>query len=419
MATRGAIHRGAVARRPRGSRAHPASARRPDTTPSVRRERVAYLDNLKVVLVAAIIAAHSLLGYSGFSGAWPYQSVREVRLGAVSQALVAIPVMPAVLFAMGLFFLMSGLVTPGSVARKGPRRFARNRLVRLGVPLAVWTLVVWPSAKWMAYLAAGEPRSFWWRFMHSKPFLDPGPMWFVEVLLIYSLGYAAWRQWRRHHANPFAPRARPAADGGPPRQGRTLVLLAVGISLATVLVRPAFPFVSAQIGQVKLWQWPQYLGMFGLGIVVAQRGWLYPVPARIRRRCGQAVLLSLVALGLGFAATALAGYNTNVFGRRLHWAPTLLAALEGPLVVGTCVWLLGFAQQHLNRPPGARGRALARSAFAAFVLQGLVIICLEIALRPLGVPAEVKATIVAYGAVAGSFLLAWLLVSRTPIGRIL
>ena len=419
MATRGAIHRGAVARRPRGSRARPARARRPDATPSVRRGRVAYLDNLKVVLVAAIIAAHSLLGYSGFSGAWPYQSVREVRLGAVSQALVAIPVMPAVLFAMGLFFLMWGWSRPDRSRARAPRRFARDRLVRLGVPLAVWTLVVWPGAKWVAYLAAGESQSFWWRFMHSKPFLDPGPMWFVEVLLIYSLGYAAWRQWRRRHANPFAPRARPAADGGPPRQGRALVLLAVGISLATVLVRPAFPFVSAQIGQVKLWQWPQYLGMFGLGIVVAQRGWLDPVPARIRRRCGQAVLLSLVALGLGFAATALAGYNTNVFGRRLHWAPTLLAGLEGPLVVGTCVWLLGFAQQHLNRPPGARGYALARSAFAAFVLQGLVIIGLEIALRPVGVPAEVKAIIVACGAVAGSFSLAWLLVSRTPIGRIL
>jgi hypothetical protein len=159
--------------------------------------------------------------------------------------------------------------------------------------------------------------------------------------------------------------------------------------------------------------------MFGLGIVAAQRGWLDPVPARIRRRCGQAVLLSLVALGLLFAANALAGYNTNVFGRRLHWAPTLLAALEGPLAVGACVWLLGFAQQHLNRQPGPRGRALARSAFAAFVLQGPIIIGLEIALRPLGVPAEVKTFGVACAAVAGSFALAWVLVSRTPVGRIL
>jgi hypothetical protein len=35
------------------------------------------------------------------------------------------------------------------------------------------------------------------------------------------------------------------------------------------------------------------------------------------------------------------------------------------------------------------------------------------------VPAEVKALAVARAAVTGSFALAWLLVSRTPVGRIL
>jgi surface polysaccharide O-acyltransferase-like enzyme len=396
-----------------------ATPRRSPPTLPVRRDRIAYLDNLKVVLVAVIIAGHSVFGYSGFKGAWPYQNVQEVRLGAVSQALVVVPTLPALLFAMGLFFLISGLVTPGSVAHKGPGRFARDRLVRLGIPLAIWTVGIWTALLFAAHRAAGQHPSFWSDLLHRHPFLEPGPMWFVEVLLIYSLGYAAWRQWRLQHASPFATHARPSGDGRAALQGRTLVLLAAGISLATMLVRPAFPFLSEQVGQLKLWQWPQYLGMFGLGIVAVQRGWFDPVPARIRRRCGQAVLLSLVALGLLFAATALAGYNTNVFGRRMNWAPTLLAALEGPLAVGTCVWLLGFAQQHLDRRPGARGRALARSAFAAFVVQGPVIITLQIALRPLGVPAEVKALIVACGAVAGSFALAWVLVSRTPVGRIL
>jgi surface polysaccharide O-acyltransferase-like enzyme len=377
------------------------------------------LDNLKVLLVATIIAGHSALGYSGFKGAWPYQSVQEVHLGAVSQAILAIPVLPAVLFAMGLFFLISGLVTPGSVARKGPGRFARDRIVRLGIPLAVWTLGIWTALLFARDRAGGTPMSFWDEVVHRHPFLEPGPMWFVEVLLIYSLGYAAWRQWRQRHASAFSTHARSTADGRTPMPARTLVLLAAGISLTTILVRPAFPFLSEQVLQIKLWQWPQYLGMFGLGIIAVQRGWLDPVPPRIRRRCGQAVLVSLVALGLLFAASALASYNTNVFGRRLHWAPTLLAALEGPLAVGTCVWLLGFAQQHLNRPPGAPGRALARSAFAAFVVQGPIIIGLQIALRPLGAPAEIKALAVACAAVAGSFSLAWVLVSRTPVSRIL
>ena len=103
-------------------------------------------------------------------------------------------VIPGALFAMGLFFLISGLVTPGSLARKGPKDFARDRLVRLGVPLALWTLIAWPGAIWISVRVAGDDRSFWDQLLvESDPFLDPGPMWFVGVLLIYSLAYAAWR----------------------------------------------------------------------------------------------------------------------------------------------------------------------------------------------------------------------------------
>jgi hypothetical protein len=62
---------------------------------------------------------------------------------------------------------------------------------------------------------------------------------------------------------------------------------------------------------------------------------------------------------------------------------------------------------------------MARSAYGAFLLQGVVLIALMIALRPIGVPAEIKAVIVASLGVAGSFALAWVLVTRTRVGRIL
>ena len=76
-----------------------------------RRERVAYLDNLKLLLVAVIIAGHGALAYGSLENAWPYQDVQEVRLAAVSDVALAMVVIPAALFAMGLFFLISGLVT--------------------------------------------------------------------------------------------------------------------------------------------------------------------------------------------------------------------------------------------------------------------------------------------------------------------
>ncbi len=273
-------------------------------------------------------------------------------------------------------------------------------------------------AIWAAHLAAGDTHSFWWRFTHLDPVLDTGPMWFVEVLLIYSLAYAAWRYWRRRRATGEDPR--PASTRGPAPSGRTLIALAAAISLLTVLVRPVFPAASGQIGQSHLWQWPQFVAMFGLGIVAAQRDWLDPVPDRIRRRCGFAALGGIAAFLVVAAIMAAVGVDGDViFDPGLHWAPLSLAAIEGPLAVGASVWLLGLAQRRLNRHPGPLGRAMARSAYAAFLLQGVVLIGLMIALRPIGVPAEAKALTVAGLGVAGSFALAWVLVTRTRLGRIL
>jgi hypothetical protein len=376
-----------------------------------RAPRLPYLDSLKVVLVTLIIVWHGVAGYTDLESAWPYQDVQEVRLAEVSNSLLAVIVLPGVLFAMGVFFLISGLVTPGSLARKGPGTFAGDRVLRLGVPLVLWVLVIWPLLMAAMQAAVGEATSYSWELLHGELFLDTGPMWFVELLLIYSLGYAAWRRWRPWHS---------AWDDRAPQLGRTLVALALGISVATLLVRLVFPLLSGQIAHLQLWQWPQYLAMFGLGIVAAPRRWLDPVPDPIRRRCGLAAVLGILAV-LSVASTVLAtGLDPDVlFERRFHWAPLALAALEGPLVVGWSVWLLGLAQQHLGRRPGPLGRALARTAFGAFILQAVVLVGLALSLRGIDLPAEVKALTVASAGVVGSFALSWLLVTRTWLGRIL
>ncbi|MBJ7354101.1 MAG: acyltransferase [Thermoleophilaceae bacterium] len=386
--------------------------------PARRPERVAYLDNLKLLLVAVIIAAHGAVAYGSLESAWPYQDVQETQLGGAADSVLATMVIPAALFAMGLFFLISGLVTPGSVSWKGPRKFARDRLVRLGVPLLVWTLVLWPGAIWLAHLAAGESRSFWWQVAHGDPFLDTGPMWFVEVLLIYSLAYAAWIRLRDRA--PTRPEDATMSLRDNPLSGRTLVVLAVCISVATVLVRPVLPAASGQIGQSHLWQWPQFVALFGLGIVGAEREWFNPLPDRLRRSCGLAALASLLAFLFVAGMIAALGVDGDViFDPGIHWPAVALAALEGPMAVGASVWLLGEAQLRLSTRPGPFGQAMVRSAYGAFLFQGIVLLGLMIALRPIGVPAEVKALTAATFGVVGSFALAWLLVSRTGIGRVI
>jgi len=62
---------------------------------------------------------------------------------------------------------------------------------------------------------------------------------------------------------------------------------------------------------------------------------------------------------------------------------------------------------------------MARSSYLAFVLQGPALVTLALVLRPTDLSGDVKALLVATLGIIGSFALAWLLLQRTALRRIL
>jgi hypothetical protein len=375
---------------------------------TVRPGRVRYLDDLKTMFVAGVIVFHAVVSYATV-GSWPYQDVQESQLSAPSEAVVVVIFGPPAFFLMGVFFLLSGLVGPGSVDRKGIARFVRDRLLRLGVPVVVMTVLVWPLLIAGLHRATGDASATYvFALVHATPLLDNGPLWFVEVLLIFSLGYAAWRRMHPHTATP---------DGV---SGWTLVWLGAGIAAATFAVRVAFAVDTPQIANLHLWQWPQCLGLFALGIAAARCGWLGEVPSLLRHRAGVVALAVIPILPIVAAVAAAAGHplDGDRFGGGWRWESALTATIEGALVVSTAVWILGFAQRHALPHPRLRDSA-ARAAYGAFLVQGPVLIALALLLRPIAAPAEIKAPLLATFGVVGSFASAWYLVARTPLGRLL
>ena len=370
-------------------------------------ERLAYLDNLKAFLIAGIIAAHAFMGYSEF-GSWTYQDIQEVTLSEVTETIfVVAAVSLGALFLMGLFFLLSGLMAQDSLARRGPRRFITERLVRFGIPFALYTLLIWPVLEWALLEPHSHRGSYWAWFTDDDPYLDNGPMWFVGVLLLFSLVLAAWRRYRP-----------PTLAGGEPLQARWLVPVALVVGALTFAIRIALPANSNQPLNAHIWAWPEYIALFGLGVMAARRGWLRPVPREISRPAGITTLVCIVFL----AAMVL---STDPLGLEMEdwlggWSlPALGAAvLEGAIVVAAPVWVLSFAQRRLNGTGPIR-RAMARGSYAAFMLQGPVLVGLELAFRPAPLPGDVKAIVVAVLGIAVSFALAWPLVTRTPLRRVL
>ena len=369
--------------------------------------RVAHVDDLKAVLVAWIIGCHALMAYTRVGG-WPWDEVQETTLAPRAELAVCVALGPTGLFVIGTFFFLAGLFAPAAIRGGGAAVFVRRRLVRLGVPWVLGVLVVWPTLMWWARRSAGFDWSWREAFVRRTPFLDSGPLWFLQVLLYVSLGYALW--WARLR------RGRPRLV-----VGRGHLLVATGaIAAVSYGVSIWFPARSQQVLDLHVWQWPQCVGMFVLGVLAGDAGWAGRIPSDLVRVCRVAVVAALGAAGVAALLTGLSDVardGTPYLGGGT-WRSAVLAVLEAVLVVGGSVWLLAVAQR---RGPGGAPwlRPWRRGAFAAYLLQAPVLIAVEVALRPLAVGAGVKAVVVAVVAVLTSFGLGTLLVPRHRSGRTL
>lgn len=373
--------------------------------------RLQYLDNLKVILIAAIIAIHGVLGYAGYDQYWSYADVQETVLQPVIELVLMVLVGPFALFMIALLFLMAGLLAAPSLHRKGTKRFVRDRLLRLGVPFLAFTLILWPLLLYALYHPLGAaPGSYWEEFLSDEGYVDTGPLWFVGVLLIFSLAYAGASYLHRRGAIRFARRHRSRGPG----LGQ-LLLLAVGVAVASFIVRLAYPFGTETVTDLNPWEWPACIALFGLGIAASGKGWLTEIPESLRRGCRNFTLLAVIAAaGLLFLA-----YRGDVLQEMLggwNWLALAFAGVESILSIFGSVWILGAAQRQL-KGVARWAPVLGRTSYAAFLVQGPVLIGIAVVLRPVEVVAEVKALTVAAGGVAGSFALAWLLIRRVPALR--
>jgi glucan biosynthesis protein C len=116
--------------------------------------RLYYLDNLRVALIVGVIAHHVGMAYGPTGGWWPIQEVAHAPvLGSLLDVTRS--------FGMQLFFMIAGYFTVMSCDAKGPRAFLAIRVLRLGVPLFIFALVMIPMQLFVLTPPAGQSRSAW------------------------------------------------------------------------------------------------------------------------------------------------------------------------------------------------------------------------------------------------------------------
>src|SRR3954447_11832199 len=137
------------------------------------------LSNLRAVVIVIVLAFHSVLAYlASLPGA-------AYRFDEPPYRWQAIPIVDTHrwfgfdLFCawqdvslMSLMFFLSGLFVPPSLARKGSRSFLSDRLLRIGLPLAIVVAVVIPVAYYPAYaVTAADPSvAAFWQHWRALPF---------------------------------------------------------------------------------------------------------------------------------------------------------------------------------------------------------------------------------------------------------
>lgn len=362
-----------------------------------------YADNLKVVLVAGVVVAHVTMAWTALEDAWVFSEppVREPLLSVLRLASII-----GVLVGMPLFFLVAGIFTPASLRRKGLRRYAVDRTVRLLVPSLLYVLLVTPPVEFIDPQNADWTQDYWAFLPHVLTTWPPapGPTWFLGVLLLFSLVYGVVRTLR-----PRLPGSQTAL------RWWHLAVMAVAVAVTSYLLRFVVP-VGEEVWHVTLGQAPAWVAGFTVGVLGGERGWFRPVDERIARwarRAGWTAMALCVALVAAVASTA----GLDVLFGGGTWQSLVLALLEGAIVATVTVWVIDLFQRRFDHQ-GRVGAQMSRAAFAAFLVHTPVLIALVLAVRQVPVVPEVAYLLVASLGVVASFGVGAVLVRLPGVRRI-
>ena len=104
--------------------------------------RLAWIDNLRVLTIILVVILHTAVTYSGLGG-WYYEE--ETELDMLSMILFAFFQTFTQAYFMSLLFMVSGYFTRRSLEKKGTANFLGGRLRRLGIPLLIYVFIIHAS----------------------------------------------------------------------------------------------------------------------------------------------------------------------------------------------------------------------------------------------------------------------------------
>jgi len=375
--------------------------------------RLFYIDNLRILLTALVIVHHLAIGYGG-PGNFVYNEAGPISTASTMVMTLLMSINQA--FFMALFFCISSYFTPPSYDRKGAWGYLKDRLIRLGIPLLFYIFVIDPLFGYGMALKrgySGSLREYVGLLFRNYQTLGVGPLWFVEVLLLFSVLYVLWRLVFRPNVTPA--RGAPEAGTSKAPGNAAIALFALAVGLLTYVVRIWLPVGKVDFFGFQLAHFVQYISMLVVGVVAYRRDWFSGL-ADAQGKFWRWIILVFVLLFFALFITggALEGH-VQVFMGGGSWQSLAYALWEQFTCVAVVVSLLVWFRKRFNRQ-GAPAKTLSSASYATYIFHQPAIVGLMLLLKGLRFDMGLKWVLVSPLAVAACFGIGWV-VKQLPLAR--
>ncbi len=372
-------------------------------TTVAKKPRYLFLDNIKVLFTILVIYWHVMVTYVD-AGWWYYKESNPVD--PISSILLLILVSIGGIFQtslLGLFFLLGGYFTPKSYDRKGGYNFWKERLIRLGIPLVLYVVLINPLLIYALSKIGVSPWSTnpalqgtlfdyyisislsWGEFIDFLSFA--GPMWFLKVLLLFTAIYTIWRQITKLDSiKEKIPKEFPI-----PRY-LYLLLLAIGLGILTFLIRIIYP-IDVRPFEIPLGQFIQYLLMFGVGVICIRYLWFEQMTKKQVKLWLVTIIVSALLIYLDFFIVLGVEADLIVFSGGANPHAFLFALADTIICMGVIFVLIkGFYSKFNKQGPLLRN--LSTSAYHMYLVHPPILIAISLGIATLDLNPIIKIGIV-------------------------
>jgi hypothetical protein len=270
--------------------------------------------------------------------------------------------------------MISAFFIPSSLKRKGPKRFLSDRLRRLGIPLVFYIFIISPLIQYIRAIIEGDGSNFiiYYYGLLKKGVIDVGPLWFLQILLLFSISYAILNEVLSKLYNK-----RKILLNFP--SNRNIFIAIFILASLTFLVRIKFP-IGDNIASLNLGLAPQYIFLFGLGIMANNNKWFKAITIKEARYWSRIILIAVVFWPLFLLLNRTSGFNIEIFMGGPYWQSLIYAFWEAVLSISVSISAIYFFRQKFNYQNRVL-KAMSKSTYFVFIMHSIVIIILSYSLK--------------------------------------